>query len=433
VAQAPVRNAAQAPAADPSSNVGVLFGLPSITRPTEQPDNNDGVALTLASGSQTDFIFPANFKQTDIMKFWDLEFAITQTYAANTDVITASQYFPYSWISQLILNFQNQFDTVNLTFGGIDAFLFSVLRPMRKTNLTDFMDDQTMNQNGYNTQPNLQTADQITVPGPGINAQGSQYTLASPTVKFNLELPASVPFDRYFECDPKGKPLHADPIRAVVSPQYMAGTNRIVQPRVKMQPGFASTYDNGPAVISTSGAGTHASFSGSATLGIQRVGWYQPLGPADSPRVFNWQYRRSATKFTQSGVSSSDIVFPLQGQIMGVFARFFDPAANSGLGAPIPLANIKNCYIQYGSGLYRFQDNPLRAQKRLAHMRNIRLPEGVLWWDFARDEWDALTNAYVLNTMDTSGIQIHVDYTGAQSSSAYCVLGIEALTYVAML
>lgn len=408
------------PTQAPTPQVGQLWGLPGITRPTEQPENNDQVSVTMSQTSQTDFIFAANFKQTDVMAFWQLEFNITQTYTAGTSTIQQSQYFPYSHVAQIILNFQNQFDTVNLTYGGIDAAIFTLLRPMRGRldNSSGWFLDQNPAQNAYGvTQPNLQTA----------NASAPYNTLSA-NVKFVIDLPASVQFDRYYECDPTGRPVEG-PMRAIVSPQYMAGTNRIVQARVKMAAGSAATLDNAAANIG-SGTGT---FSGSAVLGIQRIGWYQPLGPGDSPRVFNWQYRRSATKFTLAGVSAADVVVPLQGQILGIFARFFDPSANSGVGAPLALSNVKNAYLQYGSGLFRYQDQPIRTQRRPEQKRNILLPEGVLWWDLALDEWNYVTNAYALNTMNTSGIQLHFDFTGTLSSTAYVVLGVEALTYVAML
>jgi len=86
--------------------------------------------------------------------------------------------------------------------------------------------------------------------------------------------------------------------------------------------------------------------------------------------------------------------------------------------------------VVYGSGLFRYQDTYVDAQARTIAKHNALLTKGILAWDFALDEQDAITNRYALNTMNTSGIQIQLTFSGTQSSTAYAVVGVEALQYV---
>jgi len=69
-------------------------------------------------------------------------------------------------------------------------------------------------------------------------------------------------------------------------------------------------------------------------------------------------------------------------------------------------------------------------QRRLINQRQLLLPVGVMAWDLAY-YYGYVTNRYALNTMDTTGISVYLEFTGAQSASAYAVVGIEALRYVA--
>ncbi len=394
--------------------IGALFGLPGVTRPTEQVENNDGTTLTLSQSAATSFIFPAYFSQSDVVLGWDVEFTITQTITANAQTVTASEYFPYGYISQLKLNMQNQFDTINITENGIDAAIFQMIRPRFPKQALNVLQQNTIS-NAYSATANLDTA--------------TNYTSASTSLQFTLQLPVGMYFDKYWELDPDGRPRHKQPIRDVfVSPALMSGTNRIIQPKIKMNPAFGSTSDNGAYTVS--GGGTAATATGlTATLGITRYGYYQPVGPEDTPLQFDWQYKRETYRFSLSGLSKITIPVPLDGQILALFVRLYDPAANSSAGGAIGLSNVKYCRLLYGSGQLRYDDTPQRNQRRFIEQRQMRLPVGVIAWDLAWQD-GLITNQYVLNTMDTTNIQVYLEFTGTQSSSAYAVLGVEALRYV---
>ena len=88
--------------------------------------------------------------------------------------------------------------------------------------------------------------------------------------------------------------------------------------------------------------------------------------------------------------------------------------------------------LVYGSNLFRYQDRPAETQARYEEQHGFILPTGVLAWDLALDRRGRITNANALNTLNTSGIQVNLQFTGTLSASAYCVVGVEALTYVAV-
>ena len=385
-----------------------LFGLPGVTRPIETKENNDGASVTLASGTSTTQTGLIPFKQTDVIYGWILQNTYALTLTPGTGTITVGDYFPDSFLGNVQLNMQNQFSTINVQ-SGIDLALFQLIRPMRKSDRGNVLwaSPQTM----YNNTTNPVTA--------------SNYTSSSTSVLRRYELPAGQWFDQYFELDPNGNPLTSAPLRAFVSPQYMAGTARIVTPQITYAPLAPSTADLGP--YTKTGVAT---ISGSVTENFRRVGIYQPQGAADSPPVFNWQYVRKTQPFSLSGVSSANLNVPLNGQIMSLYVRLYDPSANSSLGAPIATTSVTECDVVYGSGLFRYQDQPIDAIARNVALHRTLETKGVLHWDFALDEQDNITNRYCLNTMNTSGIQIQLTFSGAQSSTAYAVVGVEALQYV---
>lgn len=392
-----------------------LFGLPGVTNWSEQRDNLDGTATTLSTGNQTDAQFAGNFKQTDVSFGWTMEVSVAQTYTAGGATFTNSPHFPYNIIGPVGLNFQNQFDTMNMP-DGFSMALMQMIRPVKFGAIGQVMDQSLIATDAYSVQPN--------------NITASNYTSASTTVKFTLNLTPCLLFNTYYDLEADGL-LYADkatPIRAWVTPQLMAGTNRIITPRVRYNSMLSQTAADTSPITSAAGAPT---FSGTGTLGFQRRVIYQPQNSNDSPPIFNWQYVRDFRRFSLSGVSAIDIAVPQVGQILSLVYSFWDPASGT-VGAPIPIANVKEVDMLYGSGLFKFQDTPLRAQQRFYRQHQIILPEGVLCHDFAIQDDGTITNAMALNTLTTSGCTVHIDFTGTQSVSAYMYLLFDALRYVAI-
>jgi len=405
----------------PPLSPGQLFGVPGITQWTDQFENTRNLSTTLNQTNQTNVNGDLKFKQTDVVFWWELDITITQTYTAGTSAVTSSPYGPYNWVASLALQIQNQYSSLAATNtgGGVDAAIFQLIRPMRvgtdkRTNL-DVNGAGLWSSNGGWANANFPQATLQTAP-----AWAS--TAASTT--FTLEVPGSIFFDVYYDLDAAGNVV-APPHRAIVSPQYMAGTVRNVAPAITYAAGSSSTLDAGPANI---GAGT-GTFAGTANLTIRRVGLYAG-NPAALPVVYAWQYTRTTTPFSIAGRATANLVVPTQGQILSIFLRMFDPSANGGLGAAIAVSALTSVQLQYGSGLLWADDTPKSAQRRFLKQHGFFPPVGCIIWDLALDEFGRTTNYKALNTLNTSGILTALTFSSAQSATAYVMMGVEALTYV---
>jgi hypothetical protein len=391
---------------------GSMYGLPGLTLYTEQFDNNNGAVQGLSQTNSVTAITLGQFTQTDVVFWWDMELTITNTVTAGTSTVTTSPYFPFSFLGESKLRIQNMYDSWH-PLSGVDALIWQLIRPMHGA-----MDFSNLGAAPINTwqaaalpQANLDT--------------GSNFTSASTSINFTLEIPVSLHFDVYFDLAKDGT-IISPPHRAIVSPQYMAGSARVVQPQIGFNAGSAATVDQGPYNIG-SGTGT---FTGQVAFAFKKVGIYGSNNPGVMPTVYNWQYMREARQFTLAGRAVQDILVPTYGQILSIYVRLFDPSANGGLGAPISVANVTKCQLKFGSGLFRFDDTPRSAQRRIMRQNNILLPQGVLAWDLGLDNYNRVTNAAALNTLTTASVLVHLEFTAAQSNTAYAVLGVEALTYV---
>lgn len=398
------------------AGAGSQFGMPGITRWLENVENNDGLVTTLSQTAVAPMIGVQPFLQTDVIRCWEFQFQIANTVTLGTQTVTSSPYFPYQFIGATKLNMQNQFSTIDVE-SGVDLAIFTLAHPYR---MTDY-------QNVLYTQPKA-----LSYSAAVNQISANNYTNASTPLKFRLEIPGGLQFDEYWPLDANGA-IVGMPAALFVSPQYMAGTARIVQPSITFNPAFVTTADNGPYTVSGSPT-TPATFAGSNTMHIKRLGYYQPSdrNGSDAPPVMPWQLTRKTQRQSLSGVSKINVNIPLNGQILLIYLRLFDPAANAGVGAPIPLTNVSTCNVVYGPGLFKYQDTPQDAQARFIGQHGDIPWEGVLIWDMALDERGRVTNARALNTMNTSGVQVQLVFTGTQSASAYAVIGIEALTYVAV-
>lgn len=403
----------------PNLPQGALFGLPGITQWSEQIEANNGVSLTLAQGVQTVFQYPSPLINTDILYREIIDVVITQTNTAGTQTITASQYFPYIFVGPIQLSMQNQFNSYDL-LNGLDAKLFELMRPQYNDNGAGNFWEQNLVTSLYGSQSNLTTS-------------ASAYTSASSALSFSIDMPLGIWFDQYFDLDPDGQLRgNLGPTRSFVTPQLMSGSNRIITPKISMNPAFAATYDNGPYNI-TGTPTTPATFVGSVTTNWQRKVVYQPVSQTDTPMLWGWQYARESKQYSIGGRSTADILLPTTGQLLAFFYRFFDPsaAAAGGVGAPININSINNIWLQFGSGLYKFQDIPKLAQRRFARQHgSILPPSGILFHDTCVTEQMTITNANALNTLDTSSCKLHIDFTGTQSATAYVAIGVESLRYV---
>lgn len=399
---------------NPQIPQGGLFNLPGITYWSEQIENNDQTTLALSSSTQTVFQFPANLTNTDILYREMIDVTLTLTQAVNAGTVFTSAYQPYNYIGPMSLSMQNQFNTFDVP-SGIDAKIFELIRPQYTLYSSDYFEFNAVV--GPYAAPGVQA---------NVNSFAATPTFTTGTVNFSLDVPMGIWFDRYFDLDPDGQLRNLAPIRAFVTPQLMSGSNRIVTPRMTFNPILASNTDQGPFVVNAVGP----TASGTVTLGWQRKIVYQPKAQTDTPILWGWQYSRESKQYSLAARSSADIVLPTTGQLLCVYYRLYDPAAALG-GAPIALSAVKNVWLQYGSGLYKYQDTARRAQRRFQRQHNNFFPpEGVIVHDMVTDEQGYASNQNALNTLDTSSCKVHFDFNLTLSASAYVVIGIEALRFV---
>lgn len=401
---------------------GALFNLPGVTIYSEQKENNSPTATVLATGAQTTAIFSANFKQTDVVFAWRMIVNIAQSAVTGSAGSALSPYFPYNFLGPIALNMQNQFDTISY-FNGFDAVLFQALRPQKQTAWVQNFGDQN-NVQGFDTySPGVS---QVSAPNPGTAA----FVFNSANIFFDVDLLPGINFDLYYDLEENGMLMSskAQGIRAFVGPQMMAGTNRIIQPRVTYNAaGSLTAADTSPVTYTT----LPTTYTANATLNFRRKISYQPQSTKDAPLLWNWQYSRQTIRGSIGAQAQLTIPLPLVGQILMFYVRLWNPSSGS-FGAPIALTAITECDVQVGSGLFRYQDTPEDMQSRIWRQHGLQLPDGVLAWDMATGDDGRVSNKDVINTLTTSGCQVVITFTGAQSATSYYVLGYEALRYVAL-
>lgn len=390
---------------------GSLFNVPGYSRRLEIQENNDGITTTVSGLAQSQVTGLVPFMQSDVITHWTFDATWTNTQGLGGGANTTSAYFPDNFIQAFKLQLQYQFSTIQVE-SGIDLALFQAIRPWRKGGpKTDvlFTNEATM----YSAQANQVSA--------------GNYTNASGTINRRYEIPVSIWFDQYFDIAENGNP-QAYVGRALVSPQYMSGTSRIITPSIQYaaMSGIGNVLDSSPMTV----VGGAPTYSGNVVLNIQRHGWYQPAGAADSPVVYNWQYIRTTDRQSLSGVSRYTAPVRFTGQILMIYIRLWDPAANGGLGAPIAITAVSQCDLIYGAAIARFQHRPRQNQARFLR-DNLFLPtSGVLVYDFATNDFGDVSNVDAINTMTTGNVAVRLTFTGTQSVSAYLVMGIEGLTFV---
>jgi hypothetical protein len=259
--------------------------------------------------------------------------------------------------------------------------------------------------------------------------------LAISNYPLTLEWPGGLYLDEYWNLAPDGTILpnaqgRAAPMRAFVSPQYMAGGDRIITPKFSFAPLSAANLDQGP--FAPSAALTTSVSTGSVNTSVRRVGVYATQNPAAMPPVFNWQYSRLSQQYPVGAVTQLNLPVNIEyGQVLSCWARFFDPGA-SAQGAYMASTNITTCGLFYGSNLPRFQDDVPMMQKRFISQHGFLPPQGTAVWDLAATKQnDAITNSRAINTLTNANVKMNFTFAAAPSAQCYAVVGVELLVPVA--
>lgn len=416
---------------------GSAFDIPGVQDQTtwfDQYEDTQGISVTTSSSVQTPITNIANFRRTDVVLEWFHHFQFTSpSWTAGVgQTLTNSAYAPYNIIGPVKLRIQNQYSSIDLE-SGVDWFIFELIRPyFRSAAMTAHL--QGANPDGS----------PVANFGQGyLNAATPQANLIVPnawsrTQAFDLILgvPGGIWFDEYYALDVSGNYLGAM-ADVFVSPQFMAGTQRLIQTAITMNPLLGATSDISPVATTslTPTSDTASSASITASLTIRRIGVYGTRSGPSMPAPQPWQYRRKTDRFSISGKSQVIIQVPDDaGQVLCSYLRFFDPSAASGIGGPIQLSAIStnpaSVVFQYGSGQTWFQGTAEEAQYRWLDQHGFLLPQGVIGMDFAIDENAHFSNKRAMNTLNTAGIEWIITFTSPVSSTAYAVLGTESLVYV---
>jgi hypothetical protein len=429
---APVNSAgsAQAAAQQAQTVPGALYGVPGLTNPVEQNDTTNGLVTAGAGGSQTPVNGISPLAQTDVVLSWECfitySFATAPT-AGTGQTLNVSPYAPYNLLGPVKLSLQNQYNPIDV-LSGRDLGIFQSYRPR-------YLRSDRRNANlaspvlGAAYASGLWTEAQLLE---GADVWSTTYTTTGKT--FVLRLPASIEFDYYYPLDIQGNVV-GNPGRAIVSPQYMGGTTRIVRPALTLAQGLGGG-DLSPFGTTTLSAGgdTASTWAGgfSTALTIRRNAIYSANNPQVLPPVQPWQYALHTWDYPLGAQAVANIPVPNDvGQILSIWVLLWDPAAASGAGAAIAMSSVSACKLKYGSGLFRFDDTPTTMQARWIQQHDSLPAQGFIGWDMAYNpDGRLMNNGGVLNTLTTNAIQVVLNLSTPGSASSYAVVGTEALQYV---
>ena len=406
---------------------GQYYGLPGLTQWMELPDTQTGVNVAFSQTGTTNVNTLSQLTQDNIVFWWELDVAVSQTYTAGTGGQTTSPYFPWSYLSSVQLSLQSMYNNVQVD-NGFDLYLFEALWPTRGFH----MEGVSGGNLGANPVEKAYAAGppQLGVPYAGTENPNLWLSTVSATpqsmtaLNFTVNLPGSYFLDEYWDMDMGGNLLSETAIPATVSPQYMAGAARQVTPKVVIASSSVADLSTGPFTLTG-----NATVTGSLTFSLRRVGLYSTENPATDPPVYNWQYQRISKSYPLVG-SPVTVKIDESAQILGLYLRFWDPIAQ----APIAITNIQYIQLLYGGSLYRFNDTPKTMQRRIFQQHRLLLPVGVLAWDLSLDPDGSgkLTNAYALNTLVTASPTIIITWINGYTPGAgsKVVIGYHEFKYV---
>lgn len=411
---------------------GSLFGVPGGTLPIEEPDTTQSLSTVQSQASQTPVngIFP--FKQTDVVLGWELVENYTATVTAGTgQTVTVSPFFPFTLFGPTKLSFQNQYNVIDVVQMR-DLGFFLSYRPR-------WYQNDTRNANYAAPVGQLNTAGFAvsTWNQANLNLTSNAALTGSVNVNFSIRFPASIELDHYYPLDISGNMVGA-PGRAILSPQYMGGTTRIITPSLTLNAALG-TLDTSPynttALTPTTDTATAVTAATVSTT-IRRYGFYSSNDERVLPPVQPWQYALKSFQYPVANQSGT-INIPLpndDGQILSLWVWLWDPTLNSGAGGGVVIGtNITNCRVLYGSSLKRYDDTPFSMQYRWVQQHNELPPVGLIGWDMALMPDGRLSNwGGILNTLTTNAVTIQLQTlsTYTFSSSAYAIVGRELLQYV---
>ena len=328
----PKQTSTQATATQAQTVPGALYGVPGLTNPVEQTDTTNGL-VTAGSGSAST---PVNgiqpLAQTDVVLSWELftTYTIATAPTAGTgQTLGVSPFTPYNIYGPIKLSLQNQYAPVDV-LSGRDLAIFQSYRPRylrsdrRNANLSSPVLSSAYPSNAWAQSQLVEPANDWT----------TTTTTTGRTIVHRL--PVSIEFDYYYPLDITGT-IVGNPGRAIVSPQYMGGTTRIVTPQITIAQGLGGG-DLSPFTTTTLTAGGDTASTFSAGIGtsliIRRNAIYSSNNPQALPPVQPWQYALHTWSYNVGASTTFNIPIPIDvGQMLSLWILLWDPAAASGAGA----------------------------------------------------------------------------------------------------
>jgi hypothetical protein len=393
---------------------GPFTDAPGLLERFEEPDTNDGVAaIPLANNVSTVNLIPLT--GADMLETVDVFYSLRGTWNGFTGALASSPYFPYNLIQNLGIPYQSGSLKLASTDGHMH-WLYQLLRGANAPEQSNYVQQEPLQVTAYSPMANLVSSNAYAAP-----VAGQPYQL-----DFNFRVSAARFFRYFYDTDAKGNLLQYENV--FVSPFLMSSTGRNSIPTLTLNPLVGGTSDTSLFVHSGSNATPPSWTDNGSLVRFRRRGWRQPANASSMPPLFNWALQIYSTRFT---LDSARVRMPLptEGQLMCMVVRLYDPTLNGGAGGPIPLSNLNEAIVSFGSGIAKYNDTAQSLQDRLIRSHGWLPTEGVLIWDTWKDS--GRTNRDVINTYNTASPLIRLDF-GAYTPGpgSYADVGLEYLTLV---
>lgn len=410
------QSTAQAQNGNAQAAPGSLFGVPkySTQRRFVLDNGNQAIAATPAGVSQVN-VPTTRLDQLDIVQGIKIAAQYGGTWTNTGSGLAKSPFFPANIFQQITFKLQAAYNTFNLT--GPLASIIQAYRPMWGSKQLGPVYPDAFSQLGSN--------------GPTF---GSAFT-----ENFNIDIPFAMQFDEYFDLTAQGDPTRKV-YDAIVSPMYMAAQARVVVPTITLAPQLPTGDLLGGPVSRPSSDTTSTYTNPSFACELARDAYWTANSPAANPPQYPWLYTRDY--FTQPTAGQAKVGTLIQntgvsvGQVLSLFGFVWDPQANSGLGAVVPMSSITSFEIVTGGSLQNLYMTPqqltdkMRSQFGIGFLEDVNFPSGVFVFDYALcPDGGYLTNANAINTYLVNGVQLNITFKSGSvpSSTSTVYLGVEAL------
>lgn len=397
---------------------GSLFGVPkfSTQRRFVLDNGNQALGATPLAAAQVN-VPTTKLDQLDIVQGIKIYAQYGGTWTNTGTGLAVSPFFPASIFQQITFKLQAAYNTFNLT--GPLAAIIQTFRPM-------------WGAKGVSAAyPN---------PFSKLNLTAGKPTFGSAfTANYAIDIPFALKFDEYFDLAADGTPMRKV-YDAIVSPMFMAAQARVVVPTITLNQQL-STLDLLGAPVSRPASDTTSTYTaGSLAVQINRDAFWTANNLAANPPQYPWIYTRDY--FTQPTQGQGKVGVLIQntgvsvGQVLSLFGFVWDPAANSGLGAVVPYANIASFEVVTGGSLQNIFITSQAMQDILQSRYGLydsadtaSFPSGIFVFDFCQEEDGGfLTNANAINTYLVNGVQVNITFkTSIPSATATVYMGVEAL------